>query len=98
MEKINSSNIDKELSLKIAELILTILEGAPMEESLSYLQGVTAALASFIQEIKSKAVLSDDDGLEKLVLSWLSAIDPLTKLSFSKFISTSCIDIDLDNL
>ena len=92
---INSRNIDKETSLDVASSILGSLDGLPLEDSLSYLNGLTIALAKFIQEVKESVELSDEDGLEKLVLSWLSAIDPITGLKFSKFISTECIDIDL---
>ena len=91
----NSRNINKETSLGVASAILESLDGLPIEESLDYLNGITISLAKFIQGIKENVELSDEDGLEKLVLSWLSATDPLTGLKFSKFISTECID-DID--
>ena len=88
----NSRNINKETSLGVASVILENLDGLPIEESLDYLNGITISLAKFVQGIKENTELSDEDGLEKLVLSWLSATDPLTGLKFSKFISTECID------
>ena len=91
----NSWNINKETSRGVASAILENLDGLPIEESLDYLNGITISLARFIQGIKENVELSDEDGLEKLVLSWLSATDPLTGLKFSKFISTECID-DID--
>ena len=95
---INSRNINKDLSVDIACAILKSLDGIPIEYSLSYLNGITMALAKFISEIKDNVELSDEDGLEKLILSWLSATDPVTGLKFSKFISTDCIDIDFDSI
>jgi hypothetical protein len=95
---INSRNIDKEMSVGVASALLENLDGIPLEDSLSYLNGITIALAKFIKGIKDNVELSDEDGLEKLVLSWLSATDPFTGLKFSKFISTECIDIDLNDL
>ena len=94
----NSRNINKETSVGVASTILESLDGLPIEESLDYLNGMTIALAKFIQGIKENVELSDEDGLEKLVLSWLSATDPVTGLKFSKFISIQCIDIDLSTL
>ena len=86
---INSRNTNKELSVDVASAMLKSLDGIPIEDSLSYLNGITIALAKFIAEIKNNVEeLSDEDGLEKLVLSWLSATDQFTGLKFSKFIST----------
>jgi hypothetical protein len=94
----HSRDINKETSIGVASAILENLDGLPVEESLDYLNGLTIALAEFIKGIKENVELSDKDGLEKLVLSWLSATDPFTGLKFSKFISTDCIDIDLNEL
>ena len=94
----SSRNINKETSLGAVSAILESLDGLPIEESLDYLNGMTIALAKFIQKIKENVELSDEDGLEKLVLSWLSATDPFTGLKFSKYISTDCIDINLNKL
>lgn len=94
----NSRNINKETSVGVASAILENLDGLPIEESLDYLNGMTIALAEFIKGVKENVELSDEDGLEKLVLSWLSATDPVTGLKFSKFISTECVDIDLSTL
>ena len=95
---INSRNIDKKMSVGVASALLENLDGIPLEDSLSYLNGITIALAKFIKGIKDNVELSDEDGLEKLVLSWLSATDPFTGLKFSKFISTECIELDLNDL
>ena len=95
---INSRDIDKDIATSVAKSMLDGFDGIPMEHTLSYLNGVVIALARFIKEIKANADLSDDEGLEKLVLSWLSAVDPVTGLKFSKFISTDCIDINFNEL
>jgi hypothetical protein len=95
---INSRDIDKKMSVGVASALLENLDGIPLEDSLSYLNGITIALAKFIKGIKDNVELSDEDGLEKLVLSWLSATDPFTGLKFSKFISTECIELDLNDL
>ena len=92
----HSRDINKEVSLGVASSILENLDGLPIEESLDYLNGMTIALAEFIKGIKENVELSDEDGLEKLILSWLSATDPFTGLKFSKLISTDCIDINLN--
>ena len=94
----NSREINKETSVGVASTILESLDGLPIEESLDYLSGMTIALAKFVQGIKENVELSDEDGLEKLVFSWLSSTDPVTGLKFSKFISTDCIDINLNEL
>lgn len=94
----HSSDINKETSIGVASAILENLDGVPIKESLDYLNGLTIALAKFIQGIKENVELSNEDGLEKLVLSWLSATDPFTGLKFSKYISTECIDINLNKL
>lgn len=94
----DSRNINKETSLGVASAILESLDGLPIEKSFDYLNGMTIALAKFIKDIKENVELSDEDGLEKLILSWLSATDPVTGLKFSKFISTDCIDINLNEL
>jgi len=96
MTEINSRDINKEASLGVASAILENLDGLPVEDSLDYLNGMTIALAKFVREINENIELSDEDGLEKLVLSWLSAIDPLTGLKFSKYISTDCVELDLN--
>lgn len=93
-----SKDINKETSTGVASAILENLDGLPIDESLDYLNGMTIALAEFIKGVKENVELSDEDGLEKLVLSWLSAIDPFTGLKFSKYISTDCIDINLNNI
>ena len=97
-ETMNSRSINKKTSVGVASAILENLDGLPIEESLDYLNGMTIALAEFIKGVKENAELSDEDGLEKLVLSWLSATDPFTGLKFSKFISTECVYIDLSTL
>ena len=94
----SSKDINRETSTGVASAILENLDGLPIEESLDYLNGLTIALARFVQGIKENVELFDEDGLEKLVLSWLSAADPFTGLKFSKYISTECIDIDLNNI
>lgn len=92
----HSRDINKETSLSVASAILANLDGLPVEDSLDYLNGITIALAKFVQEINENVELSDEDGLEKLVLSWLSATDPFTGLKFSKYISTDCVELDLN--
>lgn len=92
----NSKDINKDVSLGVASAILKNLDGLPIEQSLEYLNGMTIALARFIQEVNKNVELSDEDGLEKLVLSWLSACDPITGLKFSKYISTDCVELDLN--
>lgn len=96
MKTKSSKDINKDTSIGVASAILETLNGISVEDSLDYLNGLTVALAKFVQEINKNVELSDEDGLEKLVLSWLSATDPFTGLKFSKYISTACIDINLN--
>lgn len=98
MKTKSSKDINKDTSIGVASAILETLNGISFEDSLDYLNGLTVALAKFIQEINKNVELSDEDGLEKLVLSWLSATDPFTGLKFSKYISTACIGINLNEL
>ena len=95
---INSNDIDKEIALSVSSSMLESLDGLPIEHSLSCLNGIVVGMCRFVEEIKKNTELSDEDCLEKLILSWLSATDPVTGLKFSKFISTECIDIDLSAL
>lgn len=95
---ISSRDIDKNIAISVAMTMLDSFDDIPMEHTFSCLNGVVIALTRFIKEIKANAELSDEDGLEKLVLSWLSATDPLTGLKFSKYISTDCVELDLSAL
>lgn len=96
METINSREIDSKLCFSIASSILKSIDGMPMQSSLSCLLGITVALAQLAKDTKQAGELSDEDGLEKLIFSWLSALDVPTGMKFSKYISTDCIDIDID--
>lgn len=98
MKTKSSKDVNKDTSIGVASAILETLNGISVEDSLDYLNGLTVALAKFVQEINKNVELSDEDGLEKLVLSWLSATDPFTGLKFSKYISTACIGINLNEL
>ena len=98
MKTISSRDINIELSAAFANKILDTIDGMPLSLSLSILNGCIVALASFISTLKKQVTLSDEDGLEKLVLSWLSTLDVKTINNFSKYISTECIDIDLSSL
>ena len=98
MKTKSSKDINKDTSIGVASAILETLNGISVEDSLDYLNGLTVALAKFVQEINTNVELSDEDGLEKLVLSWISATDPFTGLKFSKYISTACIGINLNEL
>lgn len=97
---ISSKDIDRNISVEVANSILNgIVDGTPAEMSLSILNGIVNAATFLAKEITNNAELSDVDGIEKLILSWLSATDPVTGLKFSKFISTDCIgDIDFNSL
>ena len=98
MKTKSSKDVNKDTSIGVASAILETLNGISVEDSLDYLNGLTVALAKFVQEINKNVELSDEDGLEKLVLSWLSATDPFTGLKFSKYIGTDCININLNEL
>ena len=95
-KSINSDDLKSDVAIGIATSIISSAELFPMELSLSVLNGLTMALVRYITAIKSNAELSDEDGLEKLVLSWLSAMDIKSELNFSKYISKECINLDID--
>jgi len=86
------------MATSMASSILKSLDGMPIEYSLSCMNGIVIALARFVEEVKEHTEVSDEDGLERLILSWLSVIDPITGLKFSKYISTECVDLDLSTL
>ena len=98
MEVSSSRDINRELATAFANNVLKAIDGTPLSLSLSVLNGYIVALASFVDSLKKQVTLSDEDGLEKLVLSWLSVSDVKTINNFSKYISTECVDIDLDSL
>lgn len=98
MEIINSNNIDKDTSLFIAKTMLEMLDGTPMENSLDALNGIVVAMDMFLRTIKENSELSEENGLEKLVLSWLSSSDVIMGTKFSLFISPDVIHIDKNEL
>lgn len=95
-KSISSDDLQSEVAIGIATSIIYSAELFPMELSLSVLNGLTMALVRYITAIKNNAELSDEDGLEKLILSWLSAMDVKSELNFSKYISKECINLDID--
>ena len=79
--------LDVNTAAAVAKHILQTFDGMPVTDALSVLNGVTIALASMVQSAKKCYTESDPDGLEKEVLSWLMATEPMTKLHFSKYIT-----------
>ena len=95
---VNSRNIDKSTAMNVASAILEALDDMPMELSLSALNGVVIAMVKYVKDIQENAALSEEDGLEKLIYSWLSALDVYMGTKFSRFISPEVIHIDEDEL
>lgn len=91
-------DINKKEAVLIASNILESFDGLPIEKSLTVMNAMTIALAKFISEIRKQVEVSEEDGLEKLVLSWFSATDVITGNVFSKFISTDCVELNIDDI
>lgn len=98
MGVIHGNDINKELAMRVANSILEVLDGMPLEDSVSYLNGITMALVMFIRELKKNVTVSEEGGIERLVLMWLSKVDVMADGHFSKFIRPEVIELDLDNL
>jgi hypothetical protein len=77
------SKVDEEKAVKIAHSIIDKVEKTQIKDIASMLNGVTIALASMCATVKNYV---DDDRVEELVMTWLSACDGLHKTNFSKFI------------
>ena len=98
-KEINSrTDIYKQEAALIASKLLESFDGMPLEKTFTVMNGLTVALAKFIADIRKVVEMSDEDGLEKLVLSWLSATDVYTGSHFSKFVSTDCVYLDEKDL
>lgn len=95
----NSKQIDRKFALEVANTILRSLDGLPFRLYLSALSGLAIATVLLTKKIAECTTQSEEDGLEKLILSWLSSTDPGTGLKFSRYISTQCLDdINIDDL
>ena len=91
-------DIDKKEAVLIARNILGSFDGLPLEKSLTVMNAITIALVKFVADVRKQVEVSEDDGLEKLVLSWFSATDVITGNVFSKFVSTDCVQLDIDDI
>lgn len=72
---------------KVARTIIGMFDGTPATQAKTMLNGVTIALAMMVRGVKECCSESEPDGVEKLVLSWLAATDPISELNFSKYIN-----------
>ena len=74
-------------ALKVAQTIIGMFDGIPATQAKTMLNGVTIALTMMVRGVKECCTESEPDGIEKMVLSWLAATDPISKLNFSKYIN-----------
>jgi len=74
-------------STGMANDILTLFEGMPVEDMKTALSGMTIALVSMIMRAKRKYVVTENpDGIERMILRWMANMDPITNLHFSPYI------------
>ena len=81
-----NESIDNAFAIKVAHTILELAGKISIEESISFMNGVTVALASIVADVKNVVVESKEDGLERLILSWLCTTDLVTGNNFSNYI------------
>lgn len=87
MEVVDSNKINTSAAVYVAGAILELTNNIPTKDTLSYLNGVVVGLVEYAKELKAQSEkMSDEDGLEKLILSWLSRTDESTGLNFTKYI------------
>lgn len=67
--------------------VLRLFEGMPVEDMKTVLSGLTIALLSYVMTAKKRYItVGDKDGLEKMILRWISGLDPVSGLHFSPYI------------
>ena len=91
MTTTNSRQINQDVAVFAAKGILEAMDGLPMELFLSVLNGIMIAVATLVRDVREKVELSDEDGLEKVMLNWLSLTDDKTGNNFAKYIRTELI-------
>ena len=90
--EISTKNIDNELASNLALIILKGFEGVPMKHYLTCLNALVTALVKYAQDLKEQCEnISDEDGIEKTILSWLATTDKVTGLNFTKYINEKAL-------
>ena len=86
-EKNVTVELNQEGALVVAKTIIGMFDGIPARDTKTMLNGITIAMVQMIRGIKDCCDESEPDGIEKMVLSWLAATDPVSGLNFSKYIT-----------
>jgi len=86
-QKNESAELDLEKSVMLAKTLLKHFDGVSYSELKSVLNGLTITIAELMRITYQDCEVSEEDGLEKLVLSWFSATDSISGLNFRKYIT-----------
>ena len=82
-----TAELYEEGAVNIAKTLCGMFDGTPAEQSKTMLNGVTIALTMLARGVKRCCNVNEQDGIERLILSWLAATDPISGMNFSKYIT-----------
>ena len=75
-------------SAGLARDILTLFDGVPVEDMKTVLSGLTISLVSIVMRAKRKYIIvGQKDGIEKMILRWMAALDDVSNLNFKQYIN-----------
>ena len=78
--------VNEQQAVMVAKKLLEMFDGMPAEATKTVLNGFSIAMVQMLRGTQACCQVSDEDGLEKMVLSWFAATDPVSGLHFSKYI------------
>ena len=84
-EKKFTPQIDDAIAVKIGTTIVTMFDGSPFGQSITILNGVTLALVTLCKKLRPYA--TEEDSVERAILSWMTATDQPTGNHFSEYIN-----------
>lgn len=84
-EKKYTPPIDEDAAIEIGTTIVAMFDGSPFGQSVTILNGVTLALIALCQKLRPYA--TEEDSVERAILSWMTATDQPTGNHFSDYIT-----------
>ena len=88
-KKENPIEVDEKAAALIAHDLVKVFNGWSIQDSKTVLNAVTIALVTLVNITGKQVHTNADDGLERMVLDWMSRTDSQTKLNFSKYINVN---------
>lgn len=85
MKKHINLQINQDLSIKVASSIVETFKGFPVEESLSVINGMAVALASFVNDVARN--IQNKGAIEERTLFFFTQADRVFQTQFSQFIN-----------